>query len=226
MKLKRVRIYRRTLNKTAGLLKDNPVIVLAVTLPFIIVPAVNLKFSVLISLFIFSVTVPCAVLATFLKDKLSSVYAVPFYSFIAMLIVMALRIKLKDHAVMIEELGIYVWLTAINGIMIKLSAAEPRRSWLYGLKDSVMMCLGFAAACCFVGAAREILGSRTIWDKPFEVYSVGLVGVTMPFFGFIIIGFVSALFRSMDRTVLNAILSAPSRERHKLKEKESAGDMQ
>ena len=224
MNLKRVRKYRRTLNKTTGLFKDNPVIVLAMALPFIIVPAVNLKSAVVISAFILATTVPCAVIAALLKDKVKSVYAIPFYCTIAMVIVALLRIRLKANAVMLEELGIYIWLTAINSIMIKLSASEPRDSWFKGLKDAVMMCLGFALACCLVGAVREILGNQTIWDRPFELYSVRLIGVSMPFFGFIMIGFVSALFRSIDRAVLKGIITAPVHDTSKHALKESAGD--
>jgi len=138
LKLTRVRKYRKTLNKTTGLFKDNPVIVLAMALPFIIVPAVNLKSAVAISLFIFAVTVPCAVLAAIIKDKVKTVYAIPLYCTVAMVIVTVLRLSLKAHAVMLEELGIYIWLTAINSIMVKLSASEPRDNWFTGLKDAVM----------------------------------------------------------------------------------------
>jgi len=224
LNLKRVRKYRKILNKTTGLFKDNPVIVLAMALPFIIVPAVNLKSAVTISVFIFATTVPCAVIATFLKDKIKTVYTIPFYCVMAMAIVILLRIKLRDQALVLEELGIYIWLTAVNSIMIKLSVSEPRNSWFRGFADAVMMCLGFALACCFVGSVREILASRTIWDKPFEIYSVRLVGVGMPFFGFIMIGFVSALFRSIDRAAISGILAAPVHETKRREVKESVGD--
>ncbi len=193
-------------------------------LPFVIVPAVNLKSSVVISLFIFAATIPCAVIAPLIKDKIKSVYALPFYCTIAMIIVTVCRLNLGSHAVMLEELGIYVWLTAINSIMVKLSAFEPRANSLKGFKDAVMMCFGFSLACCFVGAAREILGSGTIWDKPLELYPVRLIGVTMPFFGFIMIGFVNAFFRSINRAALRGMLTAPSHEVRKQKKKESVGD--
>ena len=108
--------------------------------------------------------------------------------------------------------------------MIKLSASEPRDNCFAAIRDAVMTCLGFALVCCSVGALREILASQTIWDKPFELYSIKLIGVEMPFFGFIMIGFVSALFRSIDRTALRAIISAPSYEPKKKAVKESVGD--
>jgi len=206
LNIKRVRKYHRTLNRTTGLIKDNPVVALAMTLPFIIVPAVNLKSSFIISVFIMAATVPCAMIAPLLKDKIKDIYTVPLYSVIAMLAVIALKANLKEYAVIFEELGIYLWLTAVNSIMIQLSAVNPRKTVFKGFKDAMMMCLGFAAVCCFIGAAREVLGNKTIWDNPFEIYSVRIIGVTLPFFGFIMIGFINAFFRSIDRSITRLLL--------------------
>ena len=224
MNLKKVRKYRKILNKTAGLFKENPVFALAMTLPFIIVPAVSLKSAVVMCLFIFVSTVPSAVVATLVKDKVKSIYAIPLYCVIAMLAVTLLRIKLKSHAVILEEIGIYIWLTAINSIMIKLSATKPRKKWVDGLKDAVMMCLGFSMACCFVGAIRELLVSKTIWGNPVSFAKTQLIAGEMPFFGFIIIGFACALFRSFSGAITYGLFSSPSRVSHKNIAEESAGD--
>ena len=58
------------MKKTTGLIRNNPVAVLGMALPFIIVPATDVKSALTISSFMLFATLPCAVLATFIKDKI------------------------------------------------------------------------------------------------------------------------------------------------------------
>lgn len=176
-------------------------------LPFIIVPSLSLKSSVMMSAFIFAATVPCAVIAPMLKKKVPVVYLVPLYSIISMCFVLLTRVMFGGYAVLLDSLGLYIPLAAVNSIMLELSAINPRKTAQKGFCDAVMMCMGFALVSCAVGALREILGNRTIWDIPFGIYPIKLNGVMMPFFGFIMIGFFNALCRSIDRAYVRRILA-------------------
>ncbi len=207
MNLKPIRKYRRRLKKTSGLIKNNPVVALGMALPFVIVPTLNLKSGLLISVFILAATVPAATLAPALHKKLPTPYQVPCYALLAMLGVIAAQLLLRRQAVLLDSLGLYIPLAAVNSIMLDLAIVHPRPTPQRGLYDAIVVCLGFALVACGIGAVREVLGSRTIWGVPFGLYPIRMVGVTLPFFGFILLGFLNALCRSVDRGIINGMLS-------------------
>ena len=207
MNLKPIRKYRRRLKKTSGLIKNNPVVALGMALPFVIVPTLNLKSGLLISVFILAATVPSAAIAPALHKKVPMPYLVPGYTLLAMLGVIAAQLLLRRQAVLLDSLGLYIPLAAVNSIMLELTVVSPRKTPQRGLRDALIICMGFALVACGIGAVREVLGSRTIWDVPFSLYPIRMVGVTLPFFGFILLGFLNALCRSVDRAVVNGMLS-------------------
>ncbi|MDF3004123.1 MAG: electron transport complex subunit [Oscillospiraceae bacterium] len=207
MNLKPIRKYRRRLKKTSGLIKNNPVVALGMALPFVIVPTLNLKSGLLMSAFIFAATVPAATLAPVAHKKIPVIYLVPCYTLLAMTGVIAAQLLFRRNAVLLDGLGLYIPLAAVNSIMLDITALNPRKTPRHGLRDSVAICLGFALVACGIGAVREVLGNRTIWGVPFGLYPIKMIGVTLPFFGFIILGFLNALCRSVDRAVVNGMLS-------------------
>lgn len=177
-------------------------------LPFVIVPSYSLKAAVIMSAFIFAATIPCATLAPVLKPKIKTVYLVPLCSIIAMCFVMLTRYALSGYAVLLDALGLYIPLVAVNSIMLEISVINTRKTPLKGFCDAVLMCMGFALVACSIGTLREVLGERTIWDIPFGIYPIKLVGVKLPFFGFIMIGFLNALCRGIDRMLVRVMLSS------------------
>lgn len=214
MNLKPIRKYRRRLKRTSGLIKNNPVVALGMALPFVIVPTLNLKSGLLISIFIFVSTVPAATLAPAVHKKIPALYLVPCYTLLASAGVIVAQLLLRRQAVLLDGLGLYIPLAAVNSIMLDLTAVNPRKTPLRGLRDAVVICLGFTLVACGISAIREVLGNRTIWGVPFGLYPIKMVGVTLPFFGFIILGFLNALCRSVDRAVVNGMLArGPAPER-------------
>lgn len=207
MNLKPIRKYRRRLKRTSGLIKNNPVVALGMALPFVIVPTLNLKSALLISAFIFAATVPAATIAPVMHKRVPALYLVPCYTILAMASVIAVQLLLRRHAVLLDGLGLYIPLAAVNSIMLDLTAVNPRKTPQHGFWDAVVICLGFTLVACGIGAIREVLGSKTIWGIPFGLYPIKVMGVTLPFFGFIILGFLNALCRSVDRVVVNGMLS-------------------
>lgn len=207
MNLKPIRKYRRGLKKTSGLIKNNPVVSLGMALPFVIVPTLNLKSGLLISIFILAATVPAATIAPVAHKKIPVIYLTPIYTLLAMAGVIAAQLLLRRQAVLLDGLGMYIPLAAVNSIMLDLSALHPRKTPWCGFRDAMAICLGFALVACGIGAVREVLGSRTIWGVPFGLYPIKMIGVTLPFFGFITLGFFNAFCRSVDRAVVTGMLA-------------------
>ena len=163
------------------------------------------------STFIFAATVPAAMFAPVLNTKIPRLYLAPCYSVLAMAGVVTAHILLRQYAVLLDGLGLYIPLAAVNSIMLELSVFKPRKTLPRGFWDAVLYCLGFTLVACGFGALREIMGSRTLWEVPFPVYPIKMVGVMLPFFGFIMLGFFNAMCRSIDRFALRSMLG---RARH------------
>lgn len=213
------------MKRTTGLISNNPVAVLGMALPFIIVPATDTKSAFMISAFIASATIPCAVLASVLKDKIKAVIAVPFYSLLAMFIIIALKASIDGYSRMFDDLGVYIPLIALNSIMLDISATNPRSNWKKAAADAIMLCAGFALVCCLIGAIREMLLMHSVLGVEIKVYPIRLYGVSLPFFGFILIGFITAFFRSLDRLIQRIMLSSEGDNlKKKEKSSERAGD--
>ena len=201
---------------------------MGIALPFIIVPCNSLKAAVMMSAFLFVATVPCAVFSSLTKGRIKTAYLVVCCTVIAMSFVMLTKRAISSYAVLLDGLGLYIPLAAVNSMMLEMSVFSPRDKWYKALCDSVLMCMGFSLVACSIGAIREILGNQTIWDIPFVIYPVRMVGVGLPFFGFIMIGFLTALCRCVERVLMRLMLTGepgyfePAEQEQVA---ESAGDM-
>lgn len=204
MNLKPIRRYRRRLRAASGILENNPVLALGLALPLAIVP-INLKSGVAISAVMLVATLPPAAAAAVVGQRIPAWLRAPVFGLLSMLCVLLARAYLLRYPVLLGELGIYVPLAAVNTILLGLTSA-PQKPPAPALRDALAMCVGFALVVCGVSALREIMGNRTIWDLEFGLYPIRMVGVTLPFFGFILLGFLSALFRSINRGITRSML--------------------
>ena len=200
-----IRRYRSRLSRTSGLLKNNPVVGLGLTLPFVIVPTLSLKSGLMISAFLAVATIPSAILASVWGRRIQPIFALPCYGIVSMAFVLLLRWYCAGQALLLENLGVYLPLCAFNGMMLELSLLHPRKKPLQALHDSVMMCIGFLLVAAFLSAGRELLGTGTLWGIPVAA-PIRISGLTLPFAGFILIGFLSALFRRLDGIIVGRML--------------------
>ncbi len=198
------------MSRTSGLLKNNPIIALGLTLPFVIVPTLSLKGGLMMSAFLAAATIPSATLAPLLGKKLAPLLALPCYGVISMTFVLLLRYFLAGQAALLDGLGVYLPIAAMNGMMLDLALLHPRKRVGTALRDSVMMCLGFTLVACFVAVLREFFGSGSLWGIPVAV-PIRVRGLALPFAGFILIGFLSALFRRLDNIIIGRMLHSTGR---------------
>lgn len=217
MQLSKVKRFRKKQRQRplAALLEKNPVLVLGLDLPFIIVTSVSLKAAAAMSLelFIIHMGTVVAALATcrFLKDwmrPLANVAVSTLIMAFSRILVVALFRGATD------SLGMYLYLMAVNGMTIVQCAAITGESKIYPVISSAFMnTLGFAAAMFAAALFREYFGFGTFWGIP-VVGPFRLSGMAAPFFGFILAGFLLAGTRFLNKRLLaHAIKEREHREK-------------
>lgn len=192
---------------TSGALRTNPILVRGLALPFAVVPSVTLKNGVAMSLVLLASTLPSALAARLLGRRLPVWCRMPVYSLLSMACVIALLVPLGNYPSMVDGLGVYIPLAAVNTMTMTLAFEERRQPVPRVLYDAIMTCVGFTAVICGVSAVREILSARTLWGVEFGVYPIRVAGAALPFFGFILLGFLAALFRSLDHALVRLTLA-------------------
>lgn len=191
---------------TSGILKDNPVFAMGVGLPFVIAPSLSLKNGVAISLMFLAATLPSVVIGSFVGKRYPLAARLPLYALISTVCVTVAAIPLGHWPTIRADLGIYIPLTAVNTLMLEMAARHPAKSAVTAVRAAVVNWIGFALVVCSISAVRELLGNRTLWEIPAGVLPIRLSGVSLPFFGFILLGFFAALFRNVDRSLKRSLL--------------------
>ena len=92
------------------------------------------------------------------------------------------------------QLGVFLPLMITNSLIVWRSESrfhketKPRMAL-----DLFFHILGFWAVICVVGAVREVWGNGTLWGNQLAFVENPIMGVLLPFSGFIIVGFLAAL---------------------------------
>ncbi len=195
--------FRRFLRITRGTFYANSVLTTGLALPLAVVPTTTLQNGVAVSALVGAVTVPVALVGTLLRRTR---WRVPVCMVVAALCLLVFTSSFVGDPAVLEGIGTYLPLVAANTLLLEV-AYRPRRTIGGAVFDSVRFCLGFTIAACAVGAVREILSLRTIWSEPVEILSFRLTGASWPFFGFLLLGFLGALFRGVENALTNGLLA-------------------
>lgn len=181
---------------------ENPLLLLGIDLPFIVVSAVNLKSAVALSiemLFIHLFTMICAWFIASRVKIWQRVFITSTVSTIMMLISRELVLKIIPD---IENYaGIYLYLIAVNGFtLIQANFLSPRAKLSSVIKNSALNILAFTVSISVISVIREFFGSGTIWGIPASPFTK-MEGIRAPYFGFILVGFLIALLRIISRQI-------------------------
>ena len=187
---------------------------MGLALPFVIGPTLSLKSGVTVSLLIVIATLPVVILSTLIPKKTPLEYKMVCYMILSMCCVTFFGYRLQAYPMMVESLGIYLPLAAVNSLMYESVMKNQEENAKDKIINALKMCLGFALVVCAVSAFREVLGNKTIWGVPFTIYPIKMQGVNLPFFGLIVLGFMGAMFRSIDRLISKILLNRGIREKN------------
>lgn len=187
----------------SALFVRNPILVLGLDLPFVIVCATTLKTAAALSLemlIIHMVTV-CVALVTVrtLPVWLRQIVNIGA-AFITMTVARYWITRIFPD--LANYVGMYIYLMAVNGITVyqcfQISRkAKPGKV----LVSALMNAFAFALTMGVVSAVREYFSAGALWGVPLPI-PARLSGLAVPFGGFLLMGFFLALAKFINRRML------------------------
>lgn len=201
MNLTQARKFHKLTRNVNGMFLDNPIIKFGLALPFVVVAATSLKHAVCLSIAIIVTIIPVSVIAYIVGDKIPQAIAIAVYPVIASILLIPVRIGIKNYdPVLLDSLGMYISLIAVSTLLLSQivhSSARKRKLGASTLR-SLYTCIGFAIVVIIVGIIREMFAKGTIGG--FEIgISMPIYGMSLAFFGFILLGFLMAITRWIRR---------------------------
>lgn len=187
-------------NLTDGLFRHNVVISSGLAAFPVIAAATTLKKAIVLSIAFSLITVLSVMISSFIPRKIIYAMRIALFSLISSAVYVPVILFIRTLFPNVSlQLGIYLPILIVNSVI--LSKSESR---FHLLSKAIMafdvlnFSLGFSFAAIIVGALREILAYNTILGKelnlPFE-----LTSASMPFFGFILLGCMTAGVRAIVR---------------------------
>ena len=157
----------------------------------------SIKNALWLSLIFTVILVLCEVAAGVLLKRLDRWLRVGLYALISSvaLLIPMLFMDEKTSA----ALGVYLPLLCVSGvIVIRCEKFAVKTSGYNSFIDALAGGVGFSAVALLTGLLRELMGAGKVLglDTGFPV----IPSVTMPFFGFLLIGFIAALHKWSLRT--------------------------
>lgn len=205
MNIALTRKYRRKQGVFATLLSHNPVLVLGLDLPFIIVCGTTLKNAVALSiemLLVHLATVAVAMLTVRYLPMWARMLVNIGAAFLAMTFARVLVTGIFPD--ISNYVGMYLYLMAVNGITVYQSARITRKDKASRVFLSALLnALAFMLVILTVSLFREYLAGGTLWGIPIAI-PVRLSGLAMPFGGFIFMAFFLALVKQLNKLLLAA----------------------
>ncbi len=176
---------------------------LAAAVPFLAVSCTTLKNGVALSIVLFIVLLPTALLHFALRERLKvSVWLGAFLCSLVALILASLSTTVIRgiQPEIIDSLGIYIYLTAAYGVVAAVYRGRRVHSPGGALSLAFQYAMGFAFCAVVISAIRELLTNNQLWGLPVTI-GFSLSGARMPFFGLILAGLILGLAQSVAQSL-------------------------
>lgn len=186
--------HRATIEKYDQFLLNNPVLERGLVVAPIIVTCNTLGNACALSIAFAFITLLAVALTFFIPRKIPYTLRVIVNAILAsLLFIPAVLLLQRFFPESIFNLGIYLPLLVTNSLIVQKSESRYHQE-----KFSVMLlqllaaAAGFALAACLVGGFREAFGKGTLMGRPLEELSFTIPALSLPFAGFLIVGFLAA----------------------------------
>lgn len=171
----------------------NPVLVLGLVIGQLAAGDTTLQNGTALSIAYLFIIVPVLVFASAIGKRLPQWSRVVSYALISSaMLVPAYFVCKSFSATIFDSAGIYPALLAVSTVPVVYSSkfAEKQDS-LTALVNGLCLAAGFGITAVVLGAAREFFGSGSLWG--FKIAEAAFPAVKLPFWGFIILGFMAAM---------------------------------
>lgn len=153
----------------------------------IVAAATNIKNATMLSFAFTLVIIICEVVASAVMKKLSRWVRICFYTLLSGFVLVTLSM-VSDQSVS-AALGVFLPFLCVNGIIaLRCEKFAVRTNVYNAFVDSVAAAVGFTAVAFLTGAIRGLFTSSLIFEG-------GLSAFSMPFVGFIVLGFLAAIHK-------------------------------
>jgi Na+-transporting NADH:ubiquinone oxidoreductase subunit NqrD len=201
----------------AALLDKNPVLATGLNLPFLIVTSVSLRAAAAMSLELLLIHMGTVIAALVTAKRLRGLARPMVLVAVSTLIMTFARILVIGLFQGVgDTLGMYLYLMAVNGMTLAQCAAIDGDSKIYpAVTGAFMNVAGFAVVIFAVSFLREYFASGSLWGYPVPTH-LKLPGVTVPFFGFILTGFLMAGARLLNKCLISRAVKERERREKRL----------
>ena len=185
-----------------GFLHRNPLLMYAIGVCPIVAVTTTLRQAVAISIVTVITTIVICMLTNLIFKRLASWLRVALYFLCAIGIFIPSAMLVNMILPMaLPSLGVFMPLLVVNTLYLYRSEGYARKNkFLPSFFDSLFTSLGYSLAVCIFGALREIITHATIWNVRIS-FLYPITAFANSFGGFIILGFVAALFAAYSSFV-------------------------
>ena len=179
-----------------GVLLRNPVLVQVIGLCPAVAAAADLYVSVLLSVLVTGLLIICECVASLLLKKVPRRVRVAIYFLIGLVVCAETAYSLELNAPELRErAGVYLALMAASSVVaLRCEKCAVKQKLHVSFLDALANGVGASLVLLVSGLVRGLLGSGMIGD--WQVFSEPpLRGLSMPFGGFIVLGFMAAFLK-------------------------------
>ncbi|MBP0990128.1 MAG: hypothetical protein J5874_02995 [Oscillospiraceae bacterium] len=197
-----LRISRRLTVSVGNLFFKNPILVGGIILSPVISAVTTFRSGVAISIAVIIICIPSIIIS-----ELSSKYAPFWVSAIigalvsALMSVPAYKMISPLSPDIFDNIGIYFPIIMLSSFSSAFTHNRKRRIFIWSVTDVVCAVCGFAFFAILIGSIREILAYGTFNGKLLGI-EFKMSGVAMPFFGFILVGFILAIVQKIKNSTV------------------------
>ena len=206
------RRYRKKHKLLGSKALSNPVRALGLDLPFLIVTSISLQAAAAMSIELFIIhmgTVMAALALCRILPKWTRPLVYLTVSTVIMLLVSTMLARV--FPVVTDKLGMYIYLMAVNGMTFTTAMAVEKQDKIYPvLSRAFKGAIGFTIAMFITSLLREYMGNGSLWGVAVP-HLIRMDGLLVPFFGFILVGFLLAGVRIVNKRLLAFSINESSR---------------
>lgn len=194
--------YRKFRDETRNLLWKNPVLAEGLALPFAIAATTSLINGIVLSLAMLGAVMVPAIAYHVYGTSVSGWLKPVLYSTINIFVVLIAVLLLSGTPAIIDSLGIYLPMVALNTITMRMVSDDYNESG-NPVHNAFFSWVGFSAVILVLSAIRELIGLGTLFGQPVSIGLPVLSPVAFTFSGFILVGFLAAAVRCADRAFIS-----------------------